>query len=105
MSKVIEFPHKKKSDELKSVSPPMNQKEQTESAVQNVTNEVVGELMYMLYECGYELEEDRYITHVSLIYDSIRSLLLSVEGIEHPYQDFAKMIYGNQDGEFEFDIE
>jgi len=105
VSKVIEFPHKKKSDELKSVSPPMNQKEQTESAVQNVTNEVVGELMYMLYECGYELEEDRYITHVSLIYDSIRSLLLSVEGIEHPYQDFAKMIYGNQDGEFEFDIE
>lgn len=83
----------------------MNQKEQTELAIQNVTNEVVGELMYMLYESGYELEEDRYITHVSLIYDSIRSLLLSVEGIEHPYQDFAKMIYGNQDGEFEFDIE
>jgi len=104
VSKVIQFPHKK-SDELKPVSPPMNQKEQTESAVQNVTNEVVGELMYMLYECGYELEEDRYITHVSLIYDSIRSLLLSVEGIEHPYQDFAKMIYGNQDGEMQFDLE
>ena len=105
MSKVIQFPHKKKSDELKPVSPPKNQKEQTESAVQNVTNEVVGELMYMLYECGYELDEDRYITHVSLIYDSIRSLLLSVEGIEHPYQDFAKMIYGNQDGEMQFDLE
>ena len=105
MSKVIEFPHKKKSDKLKPVSPPTNQKEQTELAVQNVTNEIVGELMYMLYECGYELEEDRYITHVSLIYDSIRSLLLSVEGIEHPYQDFAKMIYGNEDGEMRFDLE
>lgn len=106
MSKVVQFPNKKKnSDELKRVKPPLTQREQTEVAVQNVTSEMVGELMYMLHEIGYDLEEDRYITHVSLIYDTIRSLLLSVEGIEHPYQDFAQMIYGKEDGEMEFDIE
>lgn len=106
MSKVIQFPNKKKSEVgLKKIEPPLNQRERTELAVQNVTSEIVGELMYILYECGYELEEDRYITHVSLIYDAIRSLLLSVEGIEHPYQDFARMIYGNEDGEMQFDID
>lgn len=105
MSKVIQFPNKQTEAHLKKVDGPQTRKEQTEAAVQNVTSEVVGELMYMLYEIGYELEEDKYITDVSLIYDSIRSLLLSVENIEHPYQDFSQMIYGNQDGEISFDIE
>ena len=105
MSKVIQFPNKKEKEGLKKINPPLTHREQLELAVQNATSEIVGELMYILYECGYELEEDRYITHVSLIYDAIRSLLLSVEDIEHPYQDFAKMIYGDEDGEISFDIE
>lgn len=105
MSKIIQFPNMKLENKLRKINGPHTHEKQTTSAVQNVTNEVVGELMYMLYEAGYELEDDKYITDVSLIYDSIRSLLLSVENIKHPYQDFSKMIYGNQDGEISFDLE
>lgn len=100
MSKVVQFP-----DMMKERENEKSREEYLVTSVQEVTNEVIGELMYHLYEIGYDLDEETYIKEVSLIYDSVRSLLLSVEGIEHPYQDFARVVYGGQDGEFRFDIE
>ena len=106
MTNVIQFPHKEKlENELKRVNPPLTQQERLELDVMNVTSEVVSELMYYLYEIGYELDEEQHREKVSLIYDSVRSLLLSIEGLEHPYQDFARVIYGEGDAEFSFDIE
>lgn len=106
MTNVIEFPQKTRlENELKRVNPPLTQKERLELDVMTVTNEVVSELMYYLYEIGYELDQEKHTEKVSLIYDSVRSLLLSIEGLEHPYQDFAQVIYGEGDAEFSFDIE
>lgn len=91
MSNVIKFPTKEvleKSDLFDDLTD-----EQKSSSLRDLSNILVNDLICSLNDNGYWLEEERDTESVSLVLDAIHSLLLRVEGIDHPFQGISKMMY------------
>lgn len=91
MSNIIQFPTKeelKKSDIFDELT-----NEQKEESLKDFASQLTGEIISILNDHGYWLDEEKDTAAVSMVMDSIHSLLLNVENIEHPFQGIAQMMY------------
>ena len=88
MSNVIQFPTKERIEE--SLVPDDDEKS---IGLRGITNILVSDMMEILNEHGYYLDETRDTHTLSLVMDSIYSMLLGIEDIEHPLQGVSEMMY------------
>jgi len=83
MSNVIQFPKKKKEDES-SVDV---------EYIDFLTDELTQDIAEFLHDDGYNIGNDNYIFEVSMMYESIKSLLYKMSNLYHPMQKFANNVY------------
>ena len=102
MSNVIQFPSKEQLDKAELFEEPND--EQKYTALWDITNLLTTELIEMLNENGYFLEEERDTPSLSLVMDAIHSLLLHTEGVSHPLQGISEMMYDPENANSEMTV-
>jgi hypothetical protein len=60
-----------------------------ETFVEDITSDVLAEL----YNNGYEIDSDDYVCDVSMLFESLRSLVFRLNEIDHPIQEISQTIY------------
>ena len=91
MSNVIEFPKKEVLESSKLFDDLTD--EQKADSLRELSNMLLQDMIQNLNDNGYWLEEERDTESVSMILDAVHSLLLRVEGIDHPFQGISEMMY------------
>ena len=91
MSNVIEFPKKEVLESSKLFDDLTD--EQKADSLRELSNMLLQDMIQNLNDNGYWLDEERDTESVSMILDAVHSLLLRVEGIDHPFQGISEMMY------------
>ena len=102
MSNVIQFPSREELGTARLFEEPSE--EQKYIALWDLTNIITSDLMEMLNENGYWLEEERDTPSLSLVMDAIHSLLLHTEGVSHPLQGISEMMYDPENANSEMTV-
>lgn len=85
MDNVIRFPVEKRLAKV-------NEKEQ---ALDEMTQDIATDVVQYLLDEGMSIEDEKHIFHVSLFYESLRSMIFWLNGSYHPIQNLATEIYEN----------
>lgn len=85
MDNVIRFPVEKRLAKV-------NEKEQ---ALDEITQEIATDVVQYLIEEGMPIQDEKHVFHVSLFYESLRSMIFWLNGSYHPIQVLATEIYEN----------
>lgn len=101
---IIRFPVEQRKESIEK-----EQEEQIEE-LEHMIDDLVSDVLTFLHEIGYDVDNDDYIQDVSLFFESFRSFIFRMCGVQHPAQQFAEkifqqhMIYSNPDQiSFDFD--
>lgn len=112
MTNIIQFPTGgKETDVIKSANAKSENEQQLINDIELFADEVVAELVAMMYEVAYDVGHEDYVYDISIVYESIRSLLYRMNTLDHPMQHFAQKIYEDEnaakyinDAQYEFDF-
>ena len=55
-----------------------------------------GALLTDLHEDGYDISNEDYVYDISLMFESLRSLVFKFNSITHPMQGFSQTLYTDQ---------
>jgi DNA-directed RNA polymerase specialized sigma54-like protein len=102
MSNVVKFPTKEELQKS-TLFTELSDKEKSES-LRDLSNILLGELIEALNNHGYWLEEERDTVSVSMVLDAVHSLLLRIEGIDHPFQGISEMMYDPENADAEMTV-
>lgn len=58
-----------------------------------LTEDITQDLVEFLYDEGYDVSDQAYIFEVSMMYESLKSLLYKMNNEYHPMQKFANNVY------------
>lgn len=61
--------------------------------LENVADEVLSDMLSDLYDYGFNIDGEEFIYDISLLFETLRSLILNVNGYNHPIQNFAENLY------------
>lgn len=84
MSNVIPFPKKKKEESSVTVDL---------EYLDFLTDELTQDIAEFLHDDGFDVGNENYIFEVSMLYESIKSLLYKMSNVYHPMQKFANNVY------------
>lgn len=103
MSKVIDFPLEKRLNQIKQQNYQKLADEyelsQEMTVIDNTAEYLMETILVELSESGYDMlgVGEKYIYETSFVYESMRSLLMSMSDEEHPLQNFAETMYNSHD--------
>jgi hypothetical protein len=103
MSKVIDFPLEKRLNQIKQQNyqklADEHELSQEMTIIDNTAEYLMETILVELSESGYDMFGigEKYIYETSFVYESMRSLLMSMSDEEHPLQNFAETMYNSHD--------
>lgn len=94
---IVQFPLDKRLEKIYEEDEKRMDKEfEINSDIENIADDLLENLMIDLYEAEYtDLESDNYVYDVSILYESIKSLIAKINDTYHPLQIFAEQLYTN----------
>ena len=69
--------------------------------LENMCDSYAANFLNDLYYEGYDISDEKYIYDVSLMFESIRSLIFRFNSLDHPMQDFSKSLYSSAEKRIE----
>ena len=86
-SNIIHFPVEQRLREINE------ERDYFSDSLETLSEDLTSDILAELYNNGYEIDSDDYVYDVSMLFESLRSLIFRLNDIEHPVQKFSKVIY------------
>ena len=98
MSKnVIRFPTERRIDQMLKKEIDNMAREKDEDVINDDQQQLIEHLMTVMVDElvaeGYGVDAEELVYDVSFLYEVIKSLVLKMDGYDHPVQDFANNLY------------
>lgn len=87
---IVRFPIERRKQSIEQ-----EQVEQFED-LEIMIDDLVTDILTFLYEVGYDVDNQEYVLDVSLFFESFRSFVFKMCGIDHPAQKFAESMFEAQ---------
>jgi len=100
MTNVVHFPLERRQQKI------ISEFEKIDNSILNLTDEILSEILYILYDEGYTFDAEELEYDTSFVFESIRSMICRLNNIEHPLQEFCEEMFETvlADKQLEFDI-
>lgn len=66
------------------------------SMIEETTDNLVENLVVDLIELDYQIDDPNHMYDISIVYETIKSLICKMHDTYHPVQDFAYKIYNDE---------
>lgn len=97
MSNVIRFPKSRIDAPTTKESIDLLNKQYKTEQVEMVLGEINDELFLRIYNMGFDITKDDVVKDVSLVVESLKSLLCKTYGLEHPLQEVSEKFITTED--------
>ena len=77
--------------------------------IEEETDQFLAGLVQDLFAANYRVDDEEYVCDISFMYETLKSLLLKMNNIDHPIQMFCSNLYWDvlhqdEDKQLEFDF-
>jgi len=106
MGKVIEFPLDRRYEQMAIADGFANYSVFESAEIE--TEEFLSELLSGMHASSYDISNENFITDISFLYETMKSLIYKMNDVYHPIQDFSHSLYSpmfcNNTSQLEFDF-
>lgn len=89
MSNIVKFPTEKRQKDI------LDQDSQYFDNIETYIDELASDIISTLFDDGYAVNKDEYIKDVSLMFESLRSLVFRMNDIPHTFQYSADLLFSD----------
>ena len=87
MSNIVKFPTEKRQQDI------LNQDNELFDSIETYVDELASDIVSTLFDDGYAINKDEYIKDVSMMFESLRSLILKMNDLPHSFQYSADILF------------
>jgi hypothetical protein len=87
MTNVVAFPYERRQQKI------INEFEKLDNGIMDLSDDILTEILTILYEEGYSFNVDDYESDVCFVFESIRSLVCKLNNIEHPMHELSQDLF------------